>query len=156
MKTFAIGLLVCYLRLGEMKEWPRHTICKLNEFEATYQSCDPLQDAGLSLNPCTSNLHENMNVTLGVVLRHDINFLLFRVIASNSGHKLITQETILCERNLQAYSFCGKKKGDFVFYQHRLRVEVPIILKGHFNISLMIFNEDNLIVACADLAIYIR
>ncbi|PIO29833.1 hypothetical protein AB205_0055660 [Aquarana catesbeiana] len=96
-----------------------------------------------------------MNITIAVVLRHDINFLFFRLIASYNGQKLLTQEVIVCERTLQAYSFCGKRKGDFVFYHHRLRVEVPPILKGHFNVSLMMFNEDNIIVACADLALNI-
>ncbi|KAM5158243.1 lymphocyte antigen 86 [Mantella aurantiaca] len=155
MKSFTICLLVCYLCLGEMRQWPRHTICKMKDFEAYYQVCDPLQDGGFSLKPCTGNLHEHINVTLGVILRHDINFLLLRVMAFYNGYKLLSQEIVVCERTLQAYSFCGKKKGDFILYHHPLKVNVPGTVKGHFNISIELINEDNFIVACADFTINI-
>ncbi|XP_072267854.1 lymphocyte antigen 86 [Pyxicephalus adspersus] len=154
MKHFSICLLVfCYLCLGETREWPRHTICKLKDFEAYYQSCDPLQDIGFSLNPCKNLYEHDVNISLGVTLRHDINSLHYSLIAFYNEHALLTQEFFLCQNDYQAYSFCGKKKGDFIFFQHPLRTDAALKLKGHFRISINMFNEDNFMIVCVNFLI---
>ncbi|XP_068090721.1 lymphocyte antigen 86 [Hyperolius riggenbachi] len=155
MKDFSIFLFAfCCLYLGEMKEWPRHTVCRMKNVEVYYKSCDPLQDIGVSFNPCPLGDRDHVNLTIGVILRHHINSLFCNVNIFNNGHKLLNYEETFCD-HLQRYSFCRKKKGEFVLFHHPVRIPISFIPQGNFRILTQLLNEDNLTIACADFNINI-
>ncbi|KAJ1200662.1 hypothetical protein NDU88_004483 [Pleurodeles waltl] len=94
----------------ESKEWPLHTFCKTDHFEASYKSCDPLQDIGFSIDPCYLTAGgENMKIA--VLLRRDINALFLHI--NGFIRKLNVFSTILtlCELDHPKFTFCGAKKG---------------------------------------------
>ncbi|XP_066435032.1 lymphocyte antigen 86 isoform X1 [Eleutherodactylus coqui] len=155
MKNPAIFLTISWLLWpGEMKEWPTHTICKTKDFEAYYKSCDPLQDGGVSFNPCTRHLRETMVAKIGMILRQDINVLYMSSKVFYNGAYLFHQEKLLCEKTVPRYSFCGKKKGEFVLYNHPVKFGLPSLPKGEYFITMELLNEHNYKVVCANFTLY--
>ncbi|KAG8571663.1 hypothetical protein GDO81_011744 [Engystomops pustulosus] len=130
MKNFVIFLIISQLLFpGEMKEWPTHTICKTEEVEAYYKSCDPMQDAGLSMDPCYRSLGKRLMAKIGVILRQDINLLYMNSRIGYNGVYLFHEEKTLCEKTAPKFSFCGKKKGEFVLYNHSVKIGGPSLPK---------------------------
>ncbi|XP_077123769.1 lymphocyte antigen 86 isoform X2 [Ranitomeya variabilis] len=126
MKNFAIFFTISwFLWPGEMKEWPTHTICKTKDFEAYYKSCG--QDINL--------LYSNTRIFI-------------------NGVNLFHQEKSLCEKTAPKYSFCGKRKGEYVFYNHSVKFGIPELHKGQYYILLELLNEHNYKVACANFTLY--
>ncbi|XP_069814161.1 lymphocyte antigen 86 [Dendropsophus ebraccatus] len=155
MRIFAISLTISWLLWpGEMKEWPTHTICKTKDFEAYYKSCDPLQDVGVSLIPCSTNLAKNMMAKIGVILRQDANVVNTNTKIYFNGAYLFHEEKPLCEKTAPKFSFCGKKKGELVLYNHSVRFGSSILPKGEYFIFLELLNENNYKVACANFTVY--
>ncbi|KAM3929728.1 lymphocyte antigen 86 [Leptodactylus fuscus] len=155
MKIFTIVLTISWLLCpGEMKEWPTHTICKTKDFEAYYKSCDPLQDVGISFNPCSRNLKQHIIAKIGVTLRQDINLLSINTRIYYNGAYLFHEEKTLCEKTAPKLSFCGKRKGEFVLYNHSVKFGFPSLPKGEYFITLELLNENNYIVACANATLY--
>ncbi|XP_075684562.1 lymphocyte antigen 86 [Rhinoderma darwinii] len=157
MKNFAILLAIsCLLWPGEMKEWPTHTICKTKDFEAYYKSCDPLQDVGVSFNPCTRILSKHLLAKIGLMLRQDINLLYYSTEISYNGAYLFHEEKTLCGKIAPRFTFCGKKKGEFVFYNHSVKFGIPFLPKGEYLISLKFLNEHNYKIGCVNFTLYSR
>ncbi|XP_073532776.1 lymphocyte antigen 86 isoform X2 [Phyllobates terribilis] len=155
MKNFAIFLTISwFLWPGEMKEWPTHTICKAKDFEAYYKSCDPLQDIGVSLNPCSRILSKHMIAKIGVVLRQDINILYSNTRIFINGGYVFHDEKFLCEKTAPKFSFCGKRKGESVLYDHYVKFGFPELPKGQYYILLELLNEHNYKIACANFTLY--
>ncbi|XP_077123768.1 lymphocyte antigen 86 isoform X1 [Ranitomeya variabilis] len=155
MKNFAIFFTISwFLWPGEMKEWPTHTICKTKDFEAYYKSCDPLQDIGVSFNPCSRILSQRIIAKIGIILRQDINLLYSNTRIFINGVNLFHQEKSLCEKTAPKYSFCGKRKGEYVFYNHSVKFGIPELHKGQYYILLELLNEHNYKVACANFTLY--
>lgn len=155
MKNFAIFLAISLLSWpGEMKEWSTHTICKTKDFEAYYKSCDPLQDVGVSFIPCSNILKHNLIAKIGVILRQDINLLYINTRIFYNGAYLFHQDKTLCGKTDPKFSFCGKKKGEFVFYNHSVNLGLPALPKGEYAILLELLNEDNYKIACVNFTLY--
>ncbi|XP_075069123.1 lymphocyte antigen 86 isoform X2 [Mixophyes fleayi] len=137
-----------------MSEWPVHTICKTKDFEAYYKSCDPLQDIGFSFNPCSRILPRHQIITVGVLLRRDIKSLYLTLTIFYNGVPLIHQEKTLCGDRAPRFSFCGKKKGEFIFYDHTIRLGFPAFPKGDYIVLLELRNEDNYKIVCGNITLY--
>nr|XP_033785570.1 lymphocyte antigen 86 isoform X4 [Geotrypetes seraphini] len=66
--TAAVSALSLFC-LSESKEWPMHTICSGPNLEGYYRSCDPLQDIGLSIEPCFKTLPEVVQIKIALLLQ---------------------------------------------------------------------------------------
>ncbi|XP_044149953.1 lymphocyte antigen 86 isoform X1 [Bufo gargarizans] len=155
MKNVAIVLTISWLlRPGEMKEWPTHTICKTKDFEAYYKSCDPLQDIGVSFYPCSRVLTKHITAKIGVILRQDINLLHMSSNFFYNGAYLFHEDKYLCDYTAPKFSFCGKKKGEFVLYNHFVSFGFSTLPKGEYFIMLELLNEHAYKVACANFTLY--
>ncbi|XP_033072022.1 lymphocyte antigen 86 isoform X12 [Trachypithecus francoisi] len=51
------------------RAWPTHTVCSDSGLEVLYQSCDPLQDFGFSIEKCSKQLKSNINIRFGIILK---------------------------------------------------------------------------------------
>ncbi|XP_063779166.1 lymphocyte antigen 86 isoform X1 [Pseudophryne corroboree] len=155
MKNFIFFLFaLCFLWPGEMREWPLHTICKTKDFEAYYKSCDPLQDGGFSFTPCSRILPKYQIMRIGIVLRHDIKSLYVKLNIFYNGYLFAQEDRTLCDEKAPRYSFCGKKKGESVFYDHDVKLGVSYIPRGDYMVTMELRNEDHDQIACVNVTIY--
>ncbi|XP_047716558.1 lymphocyte antigen 86 isoform X1 [Prionailurus viverrinus] len=93
------------------KAWPPHTVCRDGNLEVFYQSCDPLQDFGFSVDQCSKHLKSNLNIRLGIVLREDIKELFLDIALFTKGSSILNFSYPICEEDLPKFSFCGRRKG---------------------------------------------
>ncbi|KAG9479291.1 hypothetical protein GDO78_012782 [Eleutherodactylus coqui] len=84
----------------------------------------------------------------------DINVLYMSSKVFYNGAYLFHQEKLLCEKTAPQYSFCGKKKGEFVLYNHPVKFGLPSLPKGEYFITLELLNEHNYKVVCANFTLY--
>ncbi|OCT74439.1 lymphocyte antigen 86-like [Xenopus laevis] len=149
--TFVISLfLFCS---GEMTEWPTHTLCNVGNFKAFYKSCDPLQDFGVTLSPC-SYITQDIKLRFGLLLRHNLNELFLNIKAHVNGQFFIDYDYTICESSAPRFSFCGRKKGEFIQIDHPISPHIPYFPKGEFNVSLELVNEDQKLIGCANLTVF--
>ncbi|XP_063779167.1 lymphocyte antigen 86 isoform X2 [Pseudophryne corroboree] len=126
MKNFIFFLFaLCFLWPGEMREWPLHTICKTKDFEAYYKSCG-----------------------------HDIKSLYVKLNIFYNGYLFAQEDRTLCDEKAPRYSFCGKKKGESVFYDHDVKLGVSYIPRGDYMVTMELRNEDHDQIACVNVTIY--
>ncbi|XP_018123252.1 lymphocyte antigen 86 [Xenopus laevis] len=148
--AFVISLLL--FCPGEMTEWPTHTLCNTGNFQAFYKSCDPLQDFGVDLSLC-SPIAQDMKLRFGVLLRHNIKELFLAITAYFNGQLFLNYDYTICESSAPRFSFCGRKKGEFIQIDHPIIPHIPVIPKGEFNVSLELHNEDKKFIGCATLMV---
>ncbi|XP_053079101.1 lymphocyte antigen 86 isoform X2 [Acinonyx jubatus] len=98
------------------KAWPPHTVCRDGNLEVFYQSCDPLQDFGFSVDQCSKHLKSNLNIRLGIVLREDIKELFLDIALFTKGSSILNFSYPICEEDLPKFSFCGRRKGEQIYY----------------------------------------
>nr|XP_003225628.1 PREDICTED: lymphocyte antigen 86 [Anolis carolinensis] len=98
-------------------KWPTHTICKNDNLEIKYKSCDPRQDIAFSFDSCTSTAPQKANIRIGTVLRYPIRELSAVVSLDINGKQVPVYSTTICERDRPRFSFCGKNKGEFIYYE---------------------------------------
>ncbi|XP_013006791.1 lymphocyte antigen 86 isoform X3 [Cavia porcellus] len=96
---------------GGGSAWPTHTACRKEGLEVLYQSCDPLQDFGFSVDQCAKHLKPNLNVRFGIILREDIRELYLDIALISKGDFVLNYSYPICEAELPKFSFCGRKKG---------------------------------------------
>ncbi|KAM8966974.1 lymphocyte antigen 86 [Pelodytes ibericus] len=152
MKIFVFVVILC-LCAGEMKEWPTHTLCKQKSLEAYYKSCDPFQDFGLSFSPCDKYIHDQFTMIIGLILRHDINKLRLVMKLFYNGMYTLTNEILLCEESDEQFSFCGRKKGEFIYIDQLFKVHFSFIPKGNYTLEMMMFNEDDFNMMCTNITL---
>uniref|UniRef100_A0A8B9Y733 Lymphocyte antigen 86 n=1 Tax=Bos mutus grunniens TaxID=30521 RepID=A0A8B9Y733_BOSMU len=114
MKGFAAALLIWTLlspRRAGGEAWPTHTACRNGNLQVLYQSCDPLQDFGFSVDQCARQLKPNINIRFGMVLREDIEQLFLDVALFSKGLSILNFSYPVCEVDLPKFSFCGRRKG---------------------------------------------
>nr|XP_033785568.1 lymphocyte antigen 86 isoform X3 [Geotrypetes seraphini] len=121
--TAAVSALSLFC-LSESKEWPMHTICSGPNLEGYYRSCDPLQDIGLSIEPCFKTLPEVVQIKIALLLQ-----LIYFEGPVKFGIGTIPTEGGERER------------------------EKDPTLEGEYNVSLELFNEDNYNIACGNLTL---
>uniref|UniRef100_A0A9L0RA64 Lymphocyte antigen 86 n=1 Tax=Equus caballus TaxID=9796 RepID=A0A9L0RA64_HORSE len=114
MKAFMAAFLVWTLisaNGGGGEAWPTHTACRDGSLEVLYQSCDPLQDFGFSVDQCSKQLKSNLNVRFGIILREDIKQLFLDVALFTKGSSILNYSYPVCEEGLPKFTFCGRRKG---------------------------------------------
>ncbi|XP_036112287.1 lymphocyte antigen 86 [Molossus molossus] len=150
MRGFAAAFLLCTLLAPRGQAWPTHTACRGGSLEILYQSCDPLQDFGFSVDQCSQHLKSNLSIRFGIILREDIKELFLGITLLTEGTSFLSYSYAICEEDLPRFSFCGRRKGEQLYYAgpvHNLGLDIP---KGEYQVLLKLYNEDHSMVACAN------
>ncbi|XP_051026119.1 lymphocyte antigen 86 isoform X2 [Acomys russatus] len=132
------------------KGWPTHMACSGGGLEVFYQSCDPLQDFGLSIDQCSKHIQQNLNIRFGIILREDIRKLFLDIALVAKGSSVVNFSYPICEEDQPKFSFCGKRKGEQIYYAgpvNNLGLDVP---QGEYQVLLELYNENRATVACAN------
>ncbi|KAM5322606.1 lymphocyte antigen 86 isoform 2-T2 [Glossophaga mutica] len=119
MKGLAAAFLIWTLispKGSGSQAWPTHTACKDGGLEVLYQSCDPLQDFGFSMDQCSQHLKSNLSIRFGMILREDIKELFLDVSLFSEGQSILSYSYPICEEDLPKFSFCGRKRGEQIYY----------------------------------------
>uniref|UniRef100_A0A8B9U3B7 Lymphocyte antigen 86 n=1 Tax=Anas zonorhyncha TaxID=75864 RepID=A0A8B9U3B7_9AVES len=112
MKTSnALVLILVLLSISASTEWPTHTVCKEDNLEIHYKSCDPQQDFAFSIDRCSDVATHTFNVRAAMVLRHSIKELYVKADLIIGGKTVLSYSDTLCEPGHSQLIFCGKKKG---------------------------------------------
>ncbi|XP_058031876.1 uncharacterized protein LOC131194652 isoform X2 [Ahaetulla prasina] len=69
LKVVPVLLSLIYITVS-VTIWPTHIICKNNNLEVNYKSCDPLQDVALSVDSCTYVTNKDVTIRLATVLKY--------------------------------------------------------------------------------------
>uniref|UniRef100_A0A8C3W6I4 Lymphocyte antigen 86 n=1 Tax=Catagonus wagneri TaxID=51154 RepID=A0A8C3W6I4_9CETA len=153
MKGFTAALLLWALgspRGGGGESWPTHVACRGGNLEVLYQSCDPRQDFGFSVDQCSKQLEPNLNIRFGIILREDISELFLDLALFSQGSSILNFSFPVCEADLPKFSFCGRRKGEQIYYAgpvNNLGFEIPV---GEYQVRLELYNQDHSTVACAN------
>nr|XP_060164009.1 lymphocyte antigen 86 isoform X1 [Globicephala melas] len=91
--------------------WPTHTACRDESLQVLYQSCDALQDFGLSVDQCLKQVKPNINIRFGIILREDIKELFLDIALFSKGLSILNFSYPICEVDQPKFSFCGRRKG---------------------------------------------
>ncbi|XP_055451195.1 lymphocyte antigen 86 [Psammomys obesus] len=159
MNSIAAALLVWILTSpsgsghGRGEGWPIHMACSSGGLEVFYQSCDPLQDFGLSIDQCSKQIQPYINIRFGIILREDIRKLFLDIALVAKGSSILNFSYPLCEEDQPKFSFCGRRKGEQIYYAgpvNNLGFEVPL---GKYHVLLELYNENRATVACANATI---
>ncbi|XP_060627637.2 lymphocyte antigen 86 [Anolis sagrei] len=155
MKVFQVSPLLFLLiyTTSSTSKWPTHTVCKNDNLEVKYKSCDPRQDIAFSFESCTSTAPQKTNIRIGTVLRYPIRELSAVVSLDINGKQVPVYSTTICERDRPRFSFCGKNKGEFIYYEGPASIGFDEIPQGDFNAKVELFNEDHHIIICADFTV---
>ncbi|XP_074704406.1 lymphocyte antigen 86 isoform X2 [Strix aluco] len=125
MKTSdALVLILVLLYINTSTEWPTHTVCKEDNLEIHYKSCG-----------------------------HSIKELYAKVDLIINGKTVLTYSETLCEPGHSKLIFCGKKKGEHLYYEGPVTLGFKEIPQGDYTISAKLTNEDHVTVACADFTV---
>nr|XP_042134301.1 lymphocyte antigen 86 isoform X2 [Peromyscus maniculatus bairdii] len=127
MNSVAAALLVWTLTSpsssghGREEAWPTHMACSGGGLEVFYQSCG-----------------------------EDIRKLFLDIALVSRGSSILNYSYPICEEDLPKFSFCGRRKGEQIYYAgpiNNLGIDVP---QGEYQILLELYNENRATVACAN------
>ncbi|XP_047590025.1 lymphocyte antigen 86 [Lutra lutra] len=152
MKSLTVAVLVWTLisPSSDSKAWPTHTVCRDGNLEVLYQSCDPLQDFGFSVDQCSKHLKSNLNIRFGMILREDIKELFLDIALFTKGSSILNFSYPICEEDLPKFSFCGRRKGELIYFAGPINNPGFEILPGEYQVLLELYNGDRSTVACAN------
>ncbi|XP_026984090.1 lymphocyte antigen 86 isoform X2 [Sagmatias obliquidens] len=111
MAAFLVWTLLSPQGRGR-EAWPTHTACRDESLQVLYQSCDALQDFGLSVDQCLKQVKPNINIRFGIILREDIKELFLDIALFSKGLSILNFSYPICEVDQPKFSFCGRRKGD--------------------------------------------
>uniref|UniRef100_A0A8C9H0M4 MD-2-related lipid-recognition domain-containing protein n=1 Tax=Piliocolobus tephrosceles TaxID=591936 RepID=A0A8C9H0M4_9PRIM len=163
------------------RAWPTHTVCSDSGLEVLYQSCeakeskggrthsqlqecsqssrqnptapDPLQDFGFSIEKCSKQLKSNINIRFGIILREDIKELFLDLALMSQGSSVLNFSYPICEVALPKFSFCGRRKGEQIYYAGPVNNPEFTIPQGEYQVLLELYTEKRSTVACANATI---
>ncbi|NXY24274.1 LY86 protein, partial [Atrichornis clamosus] len=154
MKTSNVLLLMLVLLyINASTEWPTHTVCKEDNLEIYYKSCDPQQDFAFSIDQCSDITTHTFNIRAAMVLRHSIKELYVKLDMIINGKKVLTYSETLCGPGHDKLIFCGMKKGEHLYYEGPVTLGVKEIPQGDYTLSAKLTNEDHVTVACAEFTV---
>ncbi|XP_029446465.1 lymphocyte antigen 86 isoform X4 [Rhinatrema bivittatum] len=114
---------------------------------------DPLQDIGFSMEPCTKVLPDVLHIKLALLLRRDIRQLVLKISIFKQSLKLFSFSYPLCEQTSTYYSFCGRKKGEFIYFEGPIKSGISTVPKEEYDLSLELINEDMYNIACVNITL---
>ncbi|XP_050179219.1 lymphocyte antigen 86 [Myiozetetes cayanensis] len=154
MKTSNVLIFILVLLyINASTEWPTHTVCKEDNLEIYYKSCDPQQDFVFSIDKCSDVATHTFNIKASMVLRHDIKELYVKLSLIINGKTVLTYSETLCAPGHSKLIFCGMKKGEHLHYEGPVTLGIKEIPQGDYTISAKLTNEDHVTVACADFTV---
>ncbi|NXS58665.1 LY86 protein, partial [Brachypteracias leptosomus] len=154
MKTTNVLVLIsALLYIDASTGWPTHTVCKERDLEIYYKSCDPQQDFALSIDHCSDIMTHTFNIRAAIILRHSIKELYIKLDLIINGKTVLTYSETLCEPGLSKLIYCGKKKGEHLYYEGPVTLGLKEIPQGDYTVSARLTNEDHVTVACADFTV---
>ncbi|KAM9233164.1 lymphocyte antigen 86 [Dugong dugon] len=137
-------------RGGSGEAWPIHTACKDSSLEVLYQSCDPLQDFGFSIDQCSKDLKPNLSIRLGLILRENIKELFLDIALLTKGSSILNFSYPICEGDHPKFSFCGRSKGEQFYYAGPVNNPGFLVPEGEYQVLLELYDENRSTVACAN------
>ncbi|XP_012589608.1 PREDICTED: lymphocyte antigen 86 [Condylura cristata] len=111
---------------------------------------DPSQDFGFSVNRCSRRLSPNLSIRFGIVLREDIRELFLELALSSKGENILTLSYPICEEDLPQFSFCGRRKGEQIYYAGPVGNPYFEVPKGEYEVLLRLHDRAGAEVACAN------
>ncbi|XP_061447306.1 lymphocyte antigen 86 [Rhineura floridana] len=153
MRMFKVASLILLLYATASVGWPTHIICKNDRLEISYRSCDPLQDLAFSFSSCSSVVPQTINIRLATILRHSIRELSVEVSLVINGKSVPVYSKQLCEQDHPQFHYCGKRKGELVYYEGPVSVGFHDLPQGDFDVKVEFFNEDHRTIICADFTV---
>ncbi|KAG5268904.1 hypothetical protein AALO_G00217740 [Alosa alosa] len=151
--SFLSLTLFFFTTMAEGVHWPEHVVCSSPHFQLSYASCDPFQDVGFTLNPCTDlHVQSEFNSTISLLLQHSIEELYLSLDLLHGDQKLLHYDEYLCLHHLPRFPFCGRKKGELINHDWPLKIK-SIPFKGLFNIWIQLLNQDGYQIACANVTL---
>uniref|UniRef100_A0A8C4UDZ7 Lymphocyte antigen 86 n=1 Tax=Falco tinnunculus TaxID=100819 RepID=A0A8C4UDZ7_FALTI len=117
------------------------------------QHIDPQQDFAFSIDRCSDIATHTFNIRGAIVLRHNIKELYAKVDLIINGKTVLSYSEALCEPGHSKLIFCGKKKGEHLYYEGPVTLGIKEIPQGDYIISAKLTNEDHVTVACADFTV---
>ncbi|XP_021241993.1 lymphocyte antigen 86 [Numida meleagris] len=154
MKTSnVLALILVLLYINASTEWPTHTVCKEENLEIYYKSCDPQQDFAFSIDRCSDVTTHTFDIRAAIVLRQSIKELYVKVDLVINGKTVLSYSETLCGPGLSKLIFCGKQKGEHLYYEGPVTLGIKEIPQGDYTLSARLTNEDHVTVACADFTV---
>ncbi|NXA69598.1 LY86 protein, partial [Mohoua ochrocephala] len=154
MKTSNVLLLILVLLyINASTEWPTHTVCKEDNLEIQYRSCDPQQDFAFSIDRCSDIATHTFNIRAAAVLRHSIEELYVKLDMIINGKTVLTYKETLCGPGHLKLVFCGMKKGEHFYYEGPVTLGIKEIPQGDYTLSAKLTNQDHVTVACAEFTV---
>ncbi|NXM46801.1 LY86 protein, partial [Gymnorhina tibicen] len=154
MKTSNVLLLILVLLyISASTEWPTHTVCKEDNLEIYYKSCDPQQDFAFSIDRCSDITTHTFHIRAAAILRHSIKELYVKLDMIVNGKTVLTYSETLCGPGHSKLIFCGMKKGEQFYYEGPVTLGIKEIPQGDYTLSAKLTNQDHATVACADFTV---
>ncbi|NXM54324.1 LY86 protein, partial [Illadopsis cleaveri] len=149
----ALLFILVLVYINASTEWPTHTVCKEDNLEIHYKSCDPKQDVAFSIDHCSDIATHTFDVRAAMVLRHSIKELHLKLDMIINGKTVLTYSETLCGPGHAKLIFCGKKKGEHIYYEGPVTLGIKEIPQGDYTLSAKLTNQDHVTVACADFTV---
>ncbi|KAM9096620.1 lymphocyte antigen 86 isoform 2-T2 [Sarcophilus harrisii] len=125
MKIFMTPLVALVLLCPSCSsKWTTHTACKDDKLELLYQSCG-----------------------------YDINELFLDINLFSMQKSIFSFSYPVCEVDFPKFSFCGRKKGEKIYYAGKIHNPSFPIGKGEYHILLRLHNENNFTITCANITV---
>ncbi|XP_068019043.1 lymphocyte antigen 86 [Melanerpes formicivorus] len=154
MKTANVLVLTFVLLYIDVSTgWPTHTVCKEDNLEIYYKSCDPKQDFAFTIDRCSDITTHTFNIRASMALRHSIKELHVKVNLIINGKTVLTYSDSICEPGHSELGFCGMKKGEHFYYEGPITLGIKEIPQGDYTVSAVLTNEQHATVACADFTV---
>ncbi|NXH23345.1 LY86 protein, partial [Bucco capensis] len=114
---------------------------------------DAQQDFAFSIDHCSDVASHTFNIRAAMILRHSIKELYAKLDLIINGKTVLTYKETLCGQGHDKLIFCGKKKGEHLYYEGPVTLGIKEIPQGDYTISARLTNEDQVLVACADFTV---
>ncbi|XP_053252952.1 lymphocyte antigen 86 [Podarcis raffonei] len=134
-------------------EWPTHLLCKTDRLEVNYRSCDPLQDLAFSIDTCSSVVPETLNIRIATILRYSIRKLSVEVTLGMNGASIPFYSKELCEEDHPQFLYCGKKKGELIYYEGPVSLGFHELPQGDLDVKVELLNQDHHTIICANFTV---
>ncbi|XP_072459846.1 lymphocyte antigen 86 isoform X2 [Notamacropus eugenii] len=125
MKIFMVPFFTSVLLYSSYsREWMTHTACKDDKLKLLYQSCG-----------------------------YDIKELFLDINLFAMKKSVYSFSYPVCEVDFPKFSFCGRRKGEKIYYAGDIKNPAFPIGKGEYHILLRLYNENNFTIVCANFTV---